>query len=323
MKALYFRQFGDADVLEYGKVDDPEPQRGRAIVELEAIGLNFADIYRRRGHYHLAGKPPYIAGYEGAGKIVQLDDPFGTSGLKVGQRVGFADSPFANAELASVELDRLIPLPDGITCEIAAAVLLQGLTAHYLVRDSHLIKEGELAVVHAAAGGVGLLLLQMIRHLGGKAMAIVSTEVKARAASDAGAYEVVGSGADWVEVAKRLTDGRGADVVYDSIGSTLLQSLEATRVGGDVVFFGMAGGDPPYINPRILMDGSKRLAGGDLWNVLTSRDERRRRAAELFDWINEGKIEWRIARRFSLRKGADAHRFLESREAIGKVLLIP
>lgn len=319
MKALCFDRFGGPEVLEIREAPDPAPVPGHAIVRLQAIGLNFADVYRRRGNYHLAGEPPWIAGYEGAGVIASMA---GEGPFRIGDRVGFADSPYANAEKVSVPLDKLIPLPDGISAEIAAASLLQGLTAQYLTRDSHPLRPGESALVHAAAGGVGLLLVQIAKALGSRVLGLTSSGAKAHAVLAAGADAVALVDDDWVAAARALTPG-GVDVAYDSVGSTLMRSFEAVRTGGHVVFYGMAGGDPPLIDPRMLMDTSKSLTGGDLWNVLRTAEDRRSRAAELFGWILEGSLEIHIAARFPLAEGAAAHAFLESRQSSGKVLLIP
>ncbi len=318
MKALCFRSFGGPEVLRLEEVADPVPGPGEALVRTAAIGLNFADVYRRKGNYHLAGAPPWIAGYEAAGVVA---GPNGR-GLAPGTRVAFADSPFANAELVAVPFDKLIPLPEEISFETAAALLLQGLTAQYLLRDSHALRAGETVLVHAAAGGVGLLLVQLARSRGARVLGLVSSGAKAAAAEEAGAEAVALYGSDWVAEA-RAWSGGGVDVAYDSIGSTLLRSFEAVRTGGHVVFYGMAGGDPPPVDPRMLMDTSKTLTGGDLWNVLTSRAERRSRAAELFEAVARGDLRVRIARAFPLAEGAAAHAFLEGRGAMGKVLLIP
>jgi NADPH2:quinone reductase len=320
MYALTFSRFGGPEVLEYREVPEPVLQPGHAVVELEAIGLNFADLYRRRGTYHLAGEPPYIAGYEGAGRIVAVAGDHPT--FAVGDRVAFADSPFAQAERALVELDRLIPLPDDISSETAAALLLQGLTAQYLVRDSHPLQAGETALVHAAAGGVGLLLVQLARAAGARVIGLTSSLQKAEAARQAGVDEVLLYDSDWVQAACQISGG-GADVAYDSVGRTLMQSFEAVRTGWRVVFYGMAGGDPPLIDPRFLMDTSKTLTGGDLWNVLRRPEDRRDRAAELFGRVRSGALTVQVAGRFALSDGASAHRLLESRQSSGKVLLIP
>jgi NADPH2:quinone reductase len=314
MKALVFERFGGPEVLELKEIPDPVPTPGEALIRTRAIGLNFADVYRRKGNYHLKGSPPWVAGYEAAGEVVAVNGP---SGLKPGDRVAFADSPFANAELVAVPTEKLIPLPDDIGFDTAAALLLQGLTAQYLVQDSHPLRAGETVLVHAAAGGVGLLLVQMAKALGARVIGLASSEAKRRAVLEAGADEALLSGSDWVSAAK------GADVVYDSVGSTLLQSLDAVRTGGHVVFYGMAGGDPPPVDPRVLMDASKSLTGGDLWNVLTDQASRQRRSAELFSWVRSGALKVQIGARFPLAEGAKAHAFLESRASSGKVLLIP
>ena len=315
MKALFFRTFGGPEVLEFGEVADPQPSRGHAIVKTTAIGLNFADVYRRRGNYHLAGAPPYIAGYEAAGTVQTCGDD-APEWIAPGMRVAFADSPFANAQLVSVPYAKLIPLPADIDDETAAAILLQGLTAQFLSTESYTAHPGDRAVVHAAAGGVGLALVQLLKANGAHVISFASSEVKRAAAIAAGADEVHAYEA-WPAAA------RGADVVYDSVGTTLKESIETVRTGGSVVFYGFAGGDPPLIDPRSLMDGSKTLAGGDLWNVLTSHERRLSLAGKLFDHVRTGALRPFIARRFALADGADAHRLIESRAAIGKILLLP
>ena len=319
MHALVFHEFGDADVLRHDVVPDPVPGPGPALVRMRAIGLNFADVYSRRGNYHLAGSPPWILGYEGAGEIVAAPED---SGLRPGQRVGFADSPFANAALCAVDVSRLIPLPDEIAFETAAGCLLQGLTAQSLCRDSYAVRPGDWAVVHAAAGGVGLLLVQILKHLGARVIGIASTEAKRQAVREAGVDLVIPTGG-WLQAVQSLTGGRGADVVYDSVGTTLRESLDAARTGGTVVFYGMAAGDPAPVDPRLLMDRSLTLVGGDLWNVLTTAQARRTRATELFGWIRSGAVALRISQTVALRDGAQAHRALESRQTIGKIVLLP
>jgi NADPH:quinone reductase len=321
MKALVFDRFGGPEVLEIRELPDPAPRPGHAVVRMQAIGLNFADVYRRKGNYHLAGKPPFIAGYEGAGAIESL---MGEGPFRVGDRVAFADSPFANAELVSVPFEKLIPLPADVSAETAAALLLQGLTAQYLTRDSHAVRPGEWVLVHAAAGGVGLLLVQIAKGLGARVLGLTSSADKAGGVLEAGADAVALYSEDWVEKARDLAaPAGGMDVAYDSVGATLLRSFEAVRTGGHVVFYGMAGGDPPPVDPRMLMDTSKSLTGGDLWNVLRTAEDRRSRAAELFSRVRTGRLNVHVAARFPLAEGADAHAFLESRRSSGKVLLIP
>jgi len=319
MKALTFDRFGAPDVLTCREVPDPVLGEEQALVRLRAIGLNFADVYRRQGHYHLAGDPPWIAGYEGSGEVVSA--PAG-SGFTPGDRVAFADAPFANAELCAVDIDRLIPLPDDIAHETAAALLLQGLTAQYLLRDSYAVRQGDTVLVHAAAGGVGQLLVQLAKAAGARVIALASTEDKCAVALRAGADHAATYAGDWVARVQAFVPS-GIDVVYDSVGSTLHDSLRAVRVGGTVVFYGMAGGDPAPVDPRALMDGSKTLTGGDLWNVLLTAEGRRTRANELFAAVRAGALRVAIDARYTLADGAAAHAHLESRRALGKVLLIP
>lgn len=330
MKALTFTRFGGPEVLEWTELPVPLPGMGEVLVRTRAIGMNFADCYRRQGRYTQMGEAPWIAGYEAAGEVESLGE--GVIDFKVGDRVAFADSPYAHAEQVVVPAVKLIPLPDDVPFDLAAALLLQGLTAQYLVRDSHPLEVGESVLVHAAAGGVGLLLVQMATLLGAEVLGIVSKEAKIQPVLDAGAKSVVLFGEDWSQAARDFScdvDERGmvlsegVDVVYDSVGSTLTKSLEAARTGGHVVFFGMAGGDPVPVDPRYLMDTSKSLTGGDLWNVLRTRADRLQRAAELFDWVRQGLLKVHITARIPLSEGAEAHRLLESRTTTGKVLLIP
>jgi NADPH2:quinone reductase len=312
--ALTFDSFGDPGVLGIREVPTPLPGRGEARIRMHAIGLNFADVYRRKGNYTLVGEPPWILGYEGAGVVDAVGEDVR---WRVGDRVAFADVPRANAEQVVAPASHLVALPESVSFETAAAAMLQGLTAQYLVRDSHRVVAGETMLVHAAAGGVGLLLVQLGVLHGATVIGVTSSAAKAAAARQAGASEVLLYDDDWAARA------RGVDVVYDSVGSTLDASLAAARTGGHVVFYGMAGGDPAPVAPRRLMDESKTLTGGDLWNVLTSAEERARRSAELFEWIGSGKLRITIAARFPLADGAQAHAYLEGRGAIGKVLIIP
>ncbi|MCO4293968.1 quinone oxidoreductase [Solitalea sp. MAHUQ-68] len=320
MKALCFDHFGGPEVLYYGDVPTPVCKPGEIMVEMKAIGLNFADVYRRKGNYHLKGTPPFIAGYEGAGVIVNAN---GSDVYKIGDRVAFADVPFANAELVKVPENHIIPLPDYISFDTAAALLLQGLTAHYLATDSHSVKENETVLIHAAAGGVGQLLTQICKLKGAKVIGLTSTIEKTEIAKKTGCNDVVLYTEDWKTKILSLTNGKGADVAYDSVGSTLQDSFAATRDTGHVVFYGMSGGDPAPVDPRMLMDTSKTLTGGDLWSYLTSKEERIKRSAQLFEWINSGAIKLDEPARFKLSEGAKAHQYLESRKSTGKILLIP
>ncbi|QWH18543.1 quinone oxidoreductase [Bacillus mycoides] len=321
MKTLCFEQFGSPDVLQYKEIHDPIINPNEVLVRMQAIGLNFADIYRRRGDYHLAGNPPYILGYEGAGIVEKVGANVTT--INPGDHIAFADVPFSNAELVAVPSEKAITLPDSISFETAASVLLQGLTAHYLTKDSYQIKQGDIALVHAAAGGVGQLLVQMIKLLGGTVIGLTSSKEKAQVATLAGADHVFLYTEAWHTKVLEVTNGAGVNVVYESVGSTLVESFNATKIGGTVVFYGMAGGNPIPVDPRMLMDTSKTLTGGDLWNVLTSYEERKERSSQLFEWITAEKLKIASPTTFSLRDGARAHELLESRKSTGKILLIP
>lgn len=321
MKALVFETFGDADVLQYKEIPDPSFGPSDILVKMQAIGLNFADIYRRKGNYHLVGNPPFILGYEGAGVVENVGSD--VQGIKPGDRIAFADVPHANAELVAVPADKAIPLPDSISFETAASLLLQGLTAQYLTSDSYQVRKGDMVLVHAAAGGVGQLLIQIAKIHGASVIGLTSSKEKAEIAKKAGAESVYLYHDDWTEQVLTSTGGKGVDVVYESVGSTIMDSFKATRTGGTVVFYGMAGGDPAPIDPRMLMDTSKTLTGGDLWNVLTSHEERVNRSNQLFNWINEGLLTIGDPAVFPLKDGAEAHKYLESRKSTGKILLLP
>ncbi|MEG0851535.1 MAG: zinc-binding dehydrogenase, partial [Flavobacterium sp.] len=241
MKALTFSTFGNSDVLEYIEIPNPQLKNDEILVEMKTIGLNFADVYRRKGNYHLKGNPPFIAGYEGAGIVVESNN----SDYKIGDRVAFADVPFANAELVAVNTNHVIPLPDDISFETAASVLLQGLTAHYLATDSHKTTKGETVLIHAAAGGVGQLLTQISKLLGANVIGLTSSPEKAKTAIEQGVDHALLYNEDWKSDLFKIIP-KGVDVVYDSIGSTLMESFEVTKECGQVVFFGMAGGDPEF-----------------------------------------------------------------------------
>ncbi|WP_211747971.1 quinone oxidoreductase [Paenibacillus sp. Marseille-Q4541] len=323
MKALVFREFGGPEVLHIEEIEQPAIEDGTVLVQMKAIGLNYADIYRRQGNYHLEGEPPYILGYEGAGIVVEVADD--VEGIRKGDRIGFADVPHANSEYVLVPVDKAIPIPAAITYEQAASILLQGMTAHYLVNDSYEVKPGDDIVVHAAAGGVGQLLIQLAKGKGARVLGLTSSQTKREVAIHAGADEVLlYNEGDWAEQARAWSSqGSGVHAVYDSVGSTLMDSFRAARIKGHVVFFGMAGGDPEPVDPRMLMDTSKTLTGGDLWNHVTDRRDRVRRANDLFSIIVEGTLKLKEPTTFSLENAAAAHRFLESRKSTGKILLLP
>lgn len=322
MKALVMEDFGGPEVLKYRDVKNPVLNSNEILVHSKAIGLNFADIYRRREGYQLGGKLPYILGYEGAGVIEAVGG--GVTEYKVGDRIGFADVPFANAEYVLLPEDRAIPLPDQISFEIAASTLLQGLTADFLIHDSYKVRANQHVVIHAISGGVGQLLLQMIKSKGACALGITSSLIKKEIALSLGADQVFLRTENWKKDILNYTgEDEGVDVVYDGVGSTLQDSLDIVKAGGTVVFYGTAGGNPAQIDPRKLIAESKVLAGGDLWKMVTTRSDRIRRANRLFNLLLTDKIKLPSPTVFPLSEGAEAHRLLESGKSTGKVLMIP
>jgi len=321
MKALTFSTFGDPGVLQYQEIAPPVLKAGDILVEMKAIGLNFSDTERRKGNYHLLGKPPYIAGYEGAGIVA---DNNGHPDFKPGDRVSFGDVPFANAELVAVPVTHAIPLPAEISFDTAAAILLQGMTAHYLATDSHLVKPGETVLLHAVAGGVGQLLTQICKLLGAKVIGLTSSEAKRTAALTAGADVVFLYQDDWKKQVLDYTGGKGVNVTYDSVASTLNDSLAVTRILGTVVLYGKAGGLPePPPSLELLMDRSQTITGGDLWSYLDSKEERIKRAGVLFNWITSGQLVLQAPKSFKLSDGKLAHEYMESKQSTGKIILIP
>lgn len=319
MKALTFSKFGTSDVLEYIEIPNPTIKDNEVLVKMKAIGLNYADIYRRKGNYHLKGTPPFIAGYEGAGIVVESN----VSSIKIGDRVAFTDVPFANAELVAVPQAHIIPLHESISFELAASVLLQGLTAHYLANDSYKVTNNDVVLIHAASGGVGQMLTQICKMKGATVIGLSRNENKLAIISDNKADYAIPLNENWTTKVLEITNQKGVDVVFDSVGATLLQSFEVTKECGAVVFYGMSGGDPAPIDPRMLMDSSKTLTGGDLWSYINSHEERISRSTQLFDWIVNGAITVAEPVRFPLSQGKEAHDYLEKGKSSSKVLLIP
>jgi NADPH2:quinone reductase len=320
MKALAFSTFGEPEVLRYIDVPAPELKAGSLIVRTLAAGLNFADIYRRRGNYSITSEAPHVLGFEGAGIVEAVAAD--VTDFNPGDKVGFADVPFANATHVRVPANQAIALGASISPVTAAAMLLQGLTAQYLCEDSAMLRPGDRVAIHAAAGGVGRLLVQFCKAAGAQVHALVSSPAKAHAARVAGADATYLSSGDWVRQV-RDGSGGGVNVVFDSVGSTLAQSLSILRPRGRVVLYGFAGGEPPVVAPRDLMENSLGIIGGDLWSYLDSRDARRQRCARLFDALDAGVITVPPIETFALHDGAAAHRRLESRELIGKIVLVP
>lgn len=318
MKALFFDRFGDADVLSYGELSAPSLDAQSILVAPTFVGLNFADIYRRQGHYVLQGEAPWIGGYEGVGHIVAIGAD--VCSWNIGQRVGFVDVPRAHAELVMACPDQLVTLPDDIADQSVAALLLQGLTAQYLVEDSVTVRSGDTILIQAAAGGVGRLVTQMATALGAQVHALASTPAKREQACENGAVAAYDYQEDWVARVQQAV-GKGVDIAYDSIGTTLMQSVAALRPGGRAVIFGKAGGTPPIIDPLELMEGSKGVIGGDLWTYLNDREGRQGRVDRLFAALHAGRITLPHIRTFPLNAGQDAHRLLEDRNFAGKIVL--
>ncbi|RME51463.1 MAG: quinone oxidoreductase [Caldilineae bacterium] len=322
MKAIRIHETGDLDVLRYEDVPLPEPGAGEVRVRLEATGVNFIDIYHRTGLYPLS--LPAIPGLEGAGVV----DAVGAevSMFKVGDRVAYSGSLGAYAEYAVVPEAKLVPVPEGVELTTAAAALLQGMTAHYLVYSTYPLKEGETTLIHAAAGGVGLLLVQMAKRIGATVIGTVSTEEKERLAREAGADHVIRyTETDFEEETKRLTGGRGVDVVYDSVGqSTFDKSLNVLRPRGMMVLFGQSSGPVPPFNLGLLnTKGSLYVTRPSLFHYVAQREELEWRAGDLFRWIGDGSLKVRIDRTLPLAQAAEAQRLLASRQTAGKLLLQP
>lgn len=319
MKALTFSTFGDPDVLNYTEVTTPGIKEGELLLQNEAIGLNFADIYRRKGNYHLKGQPPYIAGYEGAGIVVESK----SSKYKVGDRIAYTDVPFANAEFIVVPETHAILIPANVDVALAASILLQGLTAHYLANDSYPVKNNTIALIHAASGGVGQILTQLCKSKGATVIGLTRDAGKLGVILDCKADYAIQLDENWKDAVLKITNNKGVDVVYDSVGATLMDSFAVTKDCGHVVFYGMSGGDPQPVDPRMLMDTSKTLTGGDLWSYLVNEEERKKRATILFGLINDNTIKIKDPVQFKLSEGAKAHAYLESGKSSSKIILIP
>jgi len=322
MKAIVVENCGGPEALVYRDAEKPLPKAGEALVKLEAVGLNYIDVYHRTGLYPLPR--PFIPGMEAAG-VVEAAGADVTE-VSVGDRVAYAMAPGAYAEYAVVPAWRLVKVPEGVGAEQAAAAMLQGMTAHYLVTSTYPLKTGETALVHAAAGGVGLLLVQMIKRIGARAIGTVSTEAKAELAREAGADEVVlYTQQDFEQETRRLTGGKGAQVVYDSVGKdTFLKSLNSLAPRGMLALFGQSSGPVAAFDPALLAQkGSLFLTRPSLAQYAATRDELLWRAGDVFNWIKAGELKLRIEKTFPLRDAAEAHRQLEGRKTAGKVLLIP
>lgn len=321
MKAVRVHAYGGPEVLKYEDCPDPSPAPGQALVEIQAVGVNYTDIYSRSGLY--PASPPVIPGVEAAGVVAAVGG--GVTEVQAGDLVAYTGMMGAYAELAAVPAARLVKLPQGVDAKMGAAALLQGMTAHYLTRSTYALQKGDRALVHAGAGGVGLLLIQMAKRLGAYVFATVSSEAKAAPAKEAGADDViVYTQEDFEQRVKKATDGQGVQVVYDSVGkSTFEGSLNSLARRGYLVLYGQASGPVPPIDTRSLMRGSVFLTRPALGDYTATREELLRRAGEVYKWILSGELRLHIHKTFSLSDAAEAHRALESRSTVGKLLLIP
>jgi NADPH2:quinone reductase len=322
MKAIQVKQVGGPDAMEVVELPVPQPKANEAVVKLAAAGVNFIDVYVREGRYK--APLPLVPGQEGAGVVTALGS--NVKLVKLGDRVAWASILGAYAEYAAVPADRLVVIPNGVTDEQAAAVMLQGMTAHYLSHDTYPLKRGETALIHAAAGGVGLLLVQMAHNIGARVIATVSTEEKAKLARAAGADEVIlYTQTDFETETKRLTGGKGVDVVYDSVGKTTFdKGLNILRPRGMMVLFGGSSGAVPPFDPMILnQKGSLFLTRPTLGHYTSTREELVERAGAVFGMIAAGKLKLRIEHTYLLAEAPRAHRDLEGRKTTGKLLLIP
>lgn len=311
MRAVLIRSHGGPEVLEVAEVPPPEPGPGQLLVDVAAVGVNFRDVYERKGNY--GGSLPAIIGAEAAGTVVGS-----------GERVAWVAAPGSYAEQVAVGADRVVPVPEGVSDELAAAALLQGITAQYLCTSTHEVQPGETVLVHAAAGGVGSLVTQVATMLGARVIATTSTDEKAQLARDAGASEVVGYDG-FADRVQELTDGTGVDVVYDGVGAaTFDDSLASLRPRGDMVLYGAASGRVSPFDPmRLESGGSLYLTRPSIRHYTATRDELLARSADVFGLIAQGKLDVRIGGRYPLEEARRAHEDLEGRRTTGKLVLVP
>jgi len=315
MRAIVIEKKGGPDVLEY-RTGEPEPTPGEddLLVAVEAVGVNYRDVYEREGRGAAYGKAkvPLIVGAEGAGTVLE--------GPREGERVVWAAAPASYAERCAVPAKNAVTVPEGVSAEQAAAVMLQGMTAHYLCHSTYAVQPGDVAVVHAAAGGVGLLLTQMVKKLGGTVVATTSSDEKAALAREAGADHTVG----YDEFGDVTNELGGAHVVYDAIGKDTFEAgMEVLRARGYFVLYGMASGPAPEWDPQRLQAKSLYLTRPGLPAYTASREELEARATEVLSWVADGSLDVRIGGRYALEDAQRAHKDLEARRSTGKLLLIP
>ena len=320
MKQIRVSSIGGTDVLEQVDAAKPQPQSGQALVRLQVIGVNYIDIYHRIGLYKLP--LPFVPGTEGAGVVEAVGD--GVTEVKVGERVVWAMVPGAYAEYAVVPAAKLVPIPDDVDSRTAAAILLQGLTAHYLATDTYPLREGKSALIHAAAGGTGRLLVQLAKHRGAYVIGTASTP-KLNVVRGDGADEVIDyTQSDFKTEVMRITNGRGVDVVYDAVGKTTFEgSVESLARRGVLALFGQASGPVGLFDPSRLGRNSTHLTRPGLSDYIATRQELLWRASEIFELVSRGVLKVSIDRELPLSDAAIAHQLLEGRSTTGKLLLIP
>ncbi len=322
MKAIRVTAPGGAEVLRLEDVPTPAPQEGEALVRIEAAGVNFIDVYYRTGQYKAAF--PLTLGMEGAGTVEAVGP--GVEGVRRGDRVGSVNFAGSYAEYATAKADRLVPVPEGVSTRQAAAALLQGMTAHYLTRSTYPLRAGDTCLVHAAAGGVGLLLCQIARKAGARVIGTAGGPEKTALGRSAGAHETIDYRKDsFVDEVRRITEGRGVQVVYDSVGKdTFSGSLDCLAVRGTLALFGQSSGKVDPVDPQVLnQKGSLYLTRPTLAHYVARREELLERSGDIIGWISKGELEVRIFREVPLAEAAEAHRLLEGRKTSGKLLLIP
>jgi NADPH2:quinone reductase len=322
MKAIRIHAAGGPEVMRLEDVAEPTPKAGEAVVKIDAAGLNYIDVYFRSGLYK--ADYPLTLGLEAGGTVTAVGP--NVSEVKVGDKVAYTGVPGAYAELAAVPAARLVVLPAGVSTRQGAAAMLQGMTAHYLACSTYPLKKGDTCLVHAAAGGVGLLLCQIAKMRGARVIGTVSTDEKAKLAREAGADEtIIYTRQDFEAEVKRLTDGKGLQVVYDAVGKTTWdKSVNSLAPRGLIALYGQSSGPIGQIDPQILnTKGSLFLTRPSLNHHIATRDELQSRAGDVLGWIRDGKLRVRTEFQFPLKDAAEAHRALEGRKTTGKVLLVP
>jgi NADPH2:quinone reductase len=322
MKAIRVHKPGGAEVLTYEDTPDPQAKAGEAVVKIDAAGINYVDVYYRTGAYK--AELPFTIGVEGAGTVTAVGG--NVSEVKVGDKVAYNGIAGAYAQYAAVPAAKLVVLPSGVSTKQGAATMLQGMTAHYLACSTYPLKPGDTCLVHAAAGGVGLLLCQIAKMRGARVIGTVSTEDKAKLARDAGADEVIlYSQQDFAAEVKRITGGKLCPVVYDAVGKTTFDgSLNCLAPRGLLALYGQASGPVPPLDLAVLgAKGSLFITRPSLAAHTATREELLQRAGEVLGWVRDGKLKLRMEFEFPLKDAAEAHRALEGRKTTGKVLLVP